>query len=568
MGPEQRRAVGLARVLVVAADAAAIAPVCAEFMRRGAALAMVNGIPDTTQALRTQTYDTIVVHAREGAPETLLLLQLLKAQALGTPKILLLIDPEQASAYSQGAQLADAMLASTISPARIAEAAGVEAEEAPQLNLPAVVTPDRQTILALPAPLPEELLPEGVRQQRQRGQKPDLVVLTDPSGANLITSWMSAAAAAVVPVIDASGRARHRADATLSAVTGRGLAETIREIEPLVTRMQSLPESYFSTRDPRAMLMARLAVRERPMGAMRDPTLKSTIRHADESALAGAVAVAESLVRTGHMRRTFFDRVHCCPTCQSSRLNVREECSQCHSGDIVEEPIIHHLRCGYQGPERDFKVDGGHAMVCPKCRQHLEHFSVDYDKPASLMICNACGHTTGDAAIGFVCLDCETHHDAEKVKTKTISSYDLTESGREAAFMAPLDERGSAGEGGGEPSVRDRLRVFAATAANSGRPYAVMMIRLDVTGEARKAAGERVWHESRALYASILREIFNAETQIVEIGESFIVMIPGETREKVETALPDIRNELEKSITIGLGSRYDVLGPDQISAFL
>jgi hypothetical protein len=266
------------------------------------------------------------------------------------------------------------------------------------------------------------------------------------------------------------------------------------------------------------------------------------------------------------MTRKFFDRVHCCPSCQSSRLNVREECSSCRSGDIHEEPIIHHLRCGYQGPESDYKQADG-SMKCPKCTHTLEHFSVDYDKPGALFICNDCGHTTGDSAIGFVCLDCDSHHDAEKVKTKTVHRYELTESGREAAFQPPLDERGEAAGAEG-PSVRDRLRRFAEHESARGRPHAALMIRLDPQGEARKAAGERLWHETVALYGSILRELFHETTEIIELGETFLVLISDETREKVETALPDIRGELEKTLSIPVGARYDVLGADQIAAFI
>lgn len=565
-GSISQRAAGLSRVLVVASDATAIGPVCAEIMRRGAACAMTSGITEASESVRTTAFDTVLVHARDGAPETLLLLQLLKSQALGNPRILLLVDPEQATAYSRSASLVDAMLATTIAPERIAEAAGIHAEEPlAQLNLPVVTQPDRQLILSLPAPLSSEILPEGVRQQRERGQTPDVVVLTDPSGINLLTSWMSAAAAAVVPVIDASGRAMHRADASMSAMTGRGLAETLRELEPMMDRVKSLPEAFFKTRDARAMLMTRLAVRERAMKPRRDASLKATMRFFDESAISGSVPVAESLVRTGHMTRAFYDRVHCCPSCQSSRLNVREECAHCRSANIVEEPIIHHLRCGYQGPERDFKT-ADDRMACPKCRHSLEHFSVDYDKPASLFMCNDCGHSTGDTAIGFVCLDCETPHDSEKVKTRTVYSYELTEQGREAAFAAPLDERGDM-TGGGELSVRERLKQFAARHDNLGLPFAVMMIRMDAGGSAQASAGERLWRETVALYGAILRELFNPQTEIVELGLSFLVFISNETRDKVETALPELRNELEKTLSVPIGARYDVLGADQISAF-
>jgi hypothetical protein len=565
--PGVQKAAATSRVLVVAADAAAIAPVYAEIMRRGASCSLANGVQDSALAVRTNAYDTVIVHARDGAPETLLLLQLLKAQAVGSPRILLLVDPDKATAYAQSATIADAMVASSIAPTRIAEAAGIEAyAPSPDLNLPAVAVAEKALILSLPAPMSADMLPEGVRQQNERGKTPDLVVLTDPSGINLLTSWMSAAAAAVVPIIDASGRAGHRADATLSALTGRGLAETMRELEPVIERVKSLPDAYFRTKDGRAMLMARLAVRERTMSPKRDASLKSAIRFGDESAVAGAVPLAESLVRTGHMERKFFDRLHACPSCQSSRLNIREECAKCRSADIVEEPIIHHLRCGYQGPERDFKTTED-RMICPKCRHHLEHFSVDYDKPSSLFICNDCAHMTGDTAIGFGCFDCETNHDAEQVKTRTTYTYELTEAGREAAFAAPLDERGEA-RGAEGPSVRDRLRDFAQRHENLGLPYAVMMIKLDAAGAAAEAAGVRLWRETVALYASILRELFNAQTEIVELGETFLVFISNETREKVEIALPELRNELEKTLRLNVGARYDVLGPSQIGAFV
>jgi Thaumarchaeal output domain 1 len=560
-------AVQAARVLVVASDATATAPVCAELMRRGALCSVAGDIKAAAQAARETAFDTILVAAREGAPETTLLLQLLKAEANGSPRILLLLDPQHATAYAKSAHLADSMLASTLAPERIAEAAGVSVISEPVYNLPAVVEPDRAKILVLPAPMSAEYMPHGVAQQKVRGDVPDVVILTDPSAVNLISSWMSAAAAAVVPVIDASGRSNLRADASMSAVTETAIDRILSELAPMTQRMRELPESYFETRDARSMLLARLAVRERGADIQRDANLQSTVRYRDEIVIAGVVPVSESLVRTGHMTRKFFDRLHSCPTCTSARLNVREECSKCRSADVVEEPIIHHLRCGYQGPERDFKSASSSDMTCPKCRLHLEHFSVDYDKPGSLFLCNDCGHTTGDTAIGFVCLDCSSHHDAEQVKTKTFYAYELTDNGRHAAYLNPIAERGD-GRGASGPTLRDRVRTFVAKNRNGGRPYSLLMIRLDQTGQAKIAAGERLWRDTVALYASILRELFTAETEIVEMGEAFIVMISGEPRERIDASLADIRNELERTLTVAVGARYDVLAPEQLEAMV
>ncbi len=569
-GASATRAVNVPRVLVVAANATALAPACAEMMRRGALCSISGGIKEAAASARETPFDAILVMAREGGPETLLLLQLLRAEARGNPRLILLVDPQHATAYVQQATLADAMLAATLAPERIAEAAGVaqpQAEAAP--NLPMVVAQERARVLALPTPLRAEQLPDGIVPVKERGEVPDAVVLTDASGAHLITSWMSAAAAAVVPVIDATGRQRARADATLSTLTASGLDQALSETEPIRARMRDLPEGYFRSRDARSFLMARLATRDRAAAPRRDAGIKSTVTYPDELAVAALVPVAESLVRTGHMTRRFMDRVQCCPTCTSARVSVREECAKCRSANVVEEPIIHHLRCGYQGPERDFRVSGkdGDKLVCPKCRLHLEHFSVDYDKPGALHLCEDCGHVSGEVAIGFLCLDCDSHHDSEAMRPRDVHAYALTDEGRQAAFLPPIDSRGG-GMGAGATPLREQMRAFVARNQARGQPHAVLMIRLDTTGGARAAAGERLWRDTVALFASILQELFTPDTQIAELGDAFVVMISNEARARVEASVPQIRSELERDIAVPLGARYDVLGPDQLSNFL
>ncbi|MGL5733648.1 MAG: hypothetical protein ACRCYS_02185, partial [Beijerinckiaceae bacterium] len=366
------------------------------------------------------------------------------------------------------------------------------------------------------------------------------------------------------PVIDATGRARHRADVVASIDHPRALSRMAEKLQPLTHRMRALPESYFRTADPRSMLLARLAVRERAAAPVHDVSLQSTVRFGDELAVPGLTPVAESLVRTGHMSRKFFNRIQCCPSCTSARVQVREECAKCRSGDTVEEPIIHHLRCGYQGPERDFRQ--GDRMMCPKCRHHLEHFSVDYDKPGALVVCNGCGHSTGDSAIGFTCLDCGVHNDTSKMVAKTIYSYHLTDIGNEAAFAAPLDVGASGPQR--DISIQSALNEFSRRHSQAHTPHAVLFIKLDATGEARKAAGEHMWNDTVALYDAILREMFTANTQILEAGDRYLVLIGNEPEEKVRIALPEIRQELEKTLRFSVGARYDVIGADQLRRML
>jgi hypothetical protein len=133
---------------------------------------------------------------------------------------------------------------------------------------------------------------------------------------------------------------------------------------------------------------------------------------------------AERLVAKGLLDRTFIERFHTCPCCQSHRLNVREECPSCRSADLAETAIVHHFKCAYQGPEADFR--DGSRLVCPKCSAHLRHYGGDYEKPGTLMTCGQCREWTSEPAVGFVCVDCSTHTDGDAISTDDVFAYSLT----------------------------------------------------------------------------------------------------------------------------------------------
>jgi hypothetical protein len=561
------RASAVERVLVVAADAAASAPLCMELMRRGASVSALADIARAGDAARQQQFDIILTYAREDANATALFLQMLKAEALGSPRILLLVDPEKASDHGAAMFVSDEMLASSLSPTRLADATGigVEAEAPKAQNLPAVFTEPKTRVLALPAGISRDLLPKGVVEV-ERGEVPDAVILTEPNADAAISAWMSAATAAVVPIIDATGANGQRADITIGTLSGLGISEAMEMVKPLTTRMKQLPEAYHRTRDPKHMLLARLAVRDRAMSATREPGIKEIVAYKDETAIGGIAYQAEQLKRLGLLRSKFFDKLQCCPSCTSSRLLVREECSKCRSADIAEEPIIHHLRCGYQGPERDFRQ--GRELICPKCRNHCEHFAVDYDKPGMLTLCNSCGHTTGEAEVGFMCLDCDTGFASDKAVSRTVYEYELTDEGRRSAFQPPLAGYGDApdpAEGGG---VRDRLRRFLKANQTAGKDCAALMIKIDPDRETQKAVGDKRFHQALALYASILREVFEQEVEIIEAATTFLVLISDEKSSNVATSLPEIRRELEQNLAVDLKARYHVFGPDEIETLL
>jgi hypothetical protein len=554
------------RTLVIAPDAAAWAPLCLELMSRGASVSAIADIHQAGNAARQSQFDVILVAAREDANATALLLQLLKAEALGSPRILLLIDPATATSYGAAIFAADEMLAATLTPSHIADATGIGvAAAAPKPeNLPAVFTEPKTKILALPSGISRDLLPRGVAEV-ERGEIPDAVILTEPGADAAISAWMSAATAAVVPIVDITGQNRDRADISIGSLTGLGISEAMEMAKPMTMRMRQLPEAYHRTRDPKQMLLARLAVRDRAMDARREPGLKTIVSYRDESAIGGVMHQAEQLKRLGLVHEKFYDRLQCCASCTSARVLVREECAKCRSADVVEEAIIHHLRCGYQGPERDFRQ--GRDLICPKCRHHCEHFSVDYDKPGALVLCNGCGHTTGEAEVGFICMDCDASFTADKAVTRTFYEYHLTDEGRNTAFAPPLSGYGEDAPADGG-SVRDRLRRFLKANRSGGVDCAAVMIKIDPERETQAAVGDHRFHQALALYASILREVFERDVEIIEAATTFLVLINNEKASNVQTSLPEIRRELEQNLSVDLKARYHIFGPDEIETLL
>ncbi len=197
---------------------------------------------------------------------------------------------------------------------------------------------------------------------------------------------------------------------------------------------------------------------------------------------------AERLAEAGLLARSFFDRLHVCPACRSSRLNVREECPACRGSSIAEEATVHHFACAQMALERAFL--SGDGLVCPKCRTRLRHFGIDYEKPGVATVCNGCGHVDGEPAVGFRCVDCGAHHDAQTISLRDWFSYALTPAGEEALA------RGALVAGSPTPPAQTQtllllLRQGLASATRS-RPMAA--IGVSFAGSLRRRG--RAWRPS------------------------------------------------------------------------
>lgn len=411
--------------------------------------------------------------------------------------------------------------------------------------------------LSLPYALDKDVLPQSVAFC-DRGESPDFVLINDATAISLLGSALSPAAAAIVPVQDATGISgdnyvKRRCDLSIGIASPRALTEALITLSPMMARLKQLSPAIFQTADPRLLILARLFVRDCDLHPTIDPAAKNAFVYRDESVVKGALKAAEDLVRNGLLERRFFDAVAACPHCASSaRLVVRELCASCGSPHVTEQAVLHHLSCAYQGPEPDFRTrtDG---LICPKCRQALTFFSLDYDRPGSLYICHACNHSSGDVVIKFLCLDCGNSIATGDMGRRDFYSYSLTDAAK-ALIVSPTPNLPPSPS---EEGIIGAVRAFADRLSSRGAVGCILKVRLHEP-PGMPSAG-RSWQQTWSFFRSLLRECFVHDTEIVEELPVFLVMIERDGKREVEQALPEIRSRLERHLSLAPAVEYAVL---------
>jgi hypothetical protein len=410
----------------------------------------------------------------------------------------------------------------------------------------------------VPRRLDETLLSDEISEIRPN-ERPDIAILTEMNAGALLTRRLGPGFAAILPVVDATCRGRgtadhRRSDLTLDRATRFEIDEAVEALQPIVRRVRSLPREILETEDPRLMLLARLFVRDRALKPRSEVRARATFVYDDEAVIPGAARFAEELTALGLMERKFADKTTVCPHCVSARMTVREYCSRCGCSNIVEEPIVHHLKCGGQFPERDFRR--GPDLVCPKCLQQLKNFSVDYDRPGSIGVCLPCGHLSTEHMVGFQCLDCDSRVDARNADSKTIYAYDLTEAGRACVVSgSPLPQAR-------ESSVGARIRAFARSNAALDQPCSILFIRLQKPPDTPDRGD--AWRQTCAFFGQIMRECFVPETEIVEAQPIFLALLGRDRKAEVERSLPLIRERLARHLALAPDIELAVFSPDEV----
>ena len=368
------------------------------------------------------------------------------------------------------------------------------------------------------------------------------------------------------PIIDMGGTLGTHAD--LDASQSRyGSGEAVRGlVQSFHQRRGELHRDLTMTGDLGEKLLGRMFVSGHKLTAAYNPNETALISYNVPLGNTAIVREAEKQLKNGFLRREFFDRFHFCYRCDSARMHVREECPECRSPELREEQYMHHFRCAYQGIESDFRR--GDKLICPKCRQQLSHFSVDYDKPGAVMLCGRCHHTSSEPAIGFVCLDCSARVDSDAAAARDAYSYELTEDGK--AFL----QMGRALRGPTQQSMHfsDLPLDFvvalngAAKAYNETRtPFTVLNLSYEHEREIVREAGVRQFSQARDLVLQNLRHLLHDKGVVIK-GRSYdFCLLAGLAPADAEGSVAEIRDEATTDIRIDLGLKIRVFGPEDFA---
>jgi CheY-like chemotaxis protein len=369
-----------------------------------------------------------------------------------------------------------------------------------------------------------------------------------------------------LPVIDLTGALGARADLDGSKLSTAESDQVTRLVEGFHNRLAKLHDDVLLSDDIGDKLLGHIYLTGRGLKPVYDAQEKGFVCY--NAVLPSDVIEQEAkkLVQSEFLSQSFFDRFPNCDRCQSSRFNVREECPDCHSPNIVEQAYLHHFVCAYQGPESDFRQ--GDDLVCPKCRQELSHFSIDYDKPGSVMVCSTCSHATSEPDVGLLCMDCEAHFDGDTVGAADVFSYALTD--RAYAYL----ETGRALLGRKREAMRfAELPVELIVALNAelkrfsdnNTPFALVDISYRNKSEIDHEHGPRQFDQARDLFLENLDNVLRKEDTIVK-GQAYDFALLRDTDpQEVRDGLEDIRANASEVLRLDLGVVMHVYGPEEFA---
>lgn len=96
--------------------------------------------------------------------------------------------------------------------------------------------------------------------------------------------------------------------------------------------------------------------------------------------------------KDGGLSPVIMDRVKTCPDC-NGLPTFRDGCPKCGSGQVQENQMLHHFRCGHVDTRAAFQSSNG--LECPKCLTSDMIVGVDFEHVSGIQSCGNC-HWSGD----------------------------------------------------------------------------------------------------------------------------------------------------------------------------
>jgi hypothetical protein len=381
----------------------------------------------------------------------------------------------------------------------------------------------------------------------------DLILLRDDVELSRLGRLLGQTTSPAPVIISRSQGLGVRADVVLSDWSAPSLSAAILSVRPLVTRVGQLPRLPLGPDRNDISALALAYTRDCSLAPVLRPDERAVVAYPLLFGFSNARSMLEELADAGMLRRRFFERLHICQHCDSSRLHAREVCVKCHSSHLAEQPLVHHYACGYQAVQSAFESDN--AFICPKCRKELRHYGVDYDKPGKVMYCKCCGDTMSEPEVEFLCLDCCRSTPGDHAGYRDWYEYDLLPEGISAVKSGRL-QRADAGDAQLGLTLRDfRLLVRHSLSIGkyTGRPLAAARLTVDTIGLATKV-GQRGVSPVCELLRDVAVQNLRAHDIVATLPDTVLVCMP----ETDEAAAKGVVDHVQRAITAAVRPKLNM----------
>jgi hypothetical protein len=398
----------------------------------------------------------------------------------------------------------------------------------------------------------------------------DAVLITAPVNPSAFLGWLYDSASPLAPVIDLAGGTMARADLTAPIATSDMVVTGLSKAVEIAGRLSAMAPIPLNQDRDGLIILGLASSRSTVLKPVLDASHRALYSYPVLDGIADAPGWLETLAHSGLMSRTFHDRVYICPQCQSARLSVREVCPACKSTNVAEESLVHHYRCGMQGPRSAFLK--GQTLVCPKCNDVLRHFGVDYDTPGQVFACAACGGTATEPEISFLCADCGAVTTGAAAQRRDWHVYRLTEAGEVAAIEGRLpgtrlsSMMASVHGWRSPPEMAMLINLCMGLKKRYTRPFMVATLTLTDPDTVIARTGRGGLARLHRLLVDLVAETVRNTDGVAILGDRIIICLPETPPENGPFLAKRLRERLDKAVADASTVRIAVLPEEEVPA--